>query len=115
MKEIKAIIRPQRLSAVREALRKIPNFPGMTVIQAEGLTAPSKIGETKQTVRTELNDYTAKTRLIIVAPDEQVTQLLEVITRHASTGHIGDGLVWVTPVEHVTYLHAGNPTSTTPL
>ena len=40
MKEIRAIVRPNRLPLLREALRGIPNFPGLTLLKAEGFTAP---------------------------------------------------------------------------
>ena len=39
MKEIRAIVRPNRLSRLRDALRAIPNFPGVTIFKAEGFTA----------------------------------------------------------------------------
>ncbi len=40
MKEIRAIIRPNRLEKLRTALRELPHFPGLTVFKAEGFTAP---------------------------------------------------------------------------
>jgi nitrogen regulatory protein PII len=40
MKEIRAIVRPSRLLGLRDALRAIPNFPGVTLFKAEGFTAP---------------------------------------------------------------------------
>ena len=42
MKEIKAIIRPNKLSALRDALVALPGFPGMTVTKVEGCSAPSR-------------------------------------------------------------------------
>jgi len=44
MKEIRAIVRPNRLPLLREALRGIPNFPGLTLMKAEGFTAPASVG-----------------------------------------------------------------------
>ena len=41
MKEIKAIIRPAKLAALREKLRSLPGFPGMTISKVEGCSAPS--------------------------------------------------------------------------
>jgi nitrogen regulatory protein P-II 1 len=98
MKEIKAVVKPTRLSRLREAFRKMPKFPGMTVVQAEGSGYhPNKL--MRPGVRSELADFTAKVRIEIVAHDEEVEELLRVIHEICHTGQIGDGVVWVTPVE----------------
>jgi nitrogen regulatory protein P-II 1 len=94
MKEIKAIVRPNRLDALRRELRRIPGFPGMTVTQCEGLTAPAKLGSAAD----PLNDFTPKVRIDIVAPDELCETIVEVMQRSGNTGQLGDGLIWETPV-----------------
>lgn len=104
MKEIKAIIRPNKLPALREALRDVPGFPGMTVSKAEGLSAPAKVSAGKS-IKEELTDYTAKTRIEIVAPDELAEVIVDRIVTVANTGHIGDGLVWVTPIDRAVFVH----------
>ena len=55
MKEIRAIVRPGRLERLRDALRAIPNFPGVTLFRAEGFTAPAAID--KRSVKEELTDF----------------------------------------------------------
>lgn len=105
MKEIKAIIRPNKLPALREALREIPGFPGMTVSKAEGLSAPARLGPGKHTIKEELTDFTPKTRIEIVAPDELADAIVDRIVSVSSTGHIGDGLVWVTPIDRAVFVH----------
>lgn len=98
MKEIKAVVKPTRLARLREAFRKLPDFPGMTVIHAEGSgyhpNKPMSPG-----IKSELADYTAKVRLEIVARDEEVEMLVGLIHEICHTGQVGDGVVWVTPVE----------------
>jgi nitrogen regulatory protein P-II 1 len=98
MKEIKAVIKPARLPRLREAFRRIPDFPGMTVIRAEGSgyhpNKPMSPG-----IKSELTDFTAKVRVEIVARDEEVEGLLAIIQEICHTGQIGDGVVWVTPVD----------------
>ena len=79
----------------------------MTVIKAEGMSAPTRVGGGKPTVREELIDYTAKIRIEIVAPDELVEGIVSLIARTARTGNIGDGLVWVTAIESASFFHAG--------
>lgn len=109
MKEIKAVIRPNKLPALRELLRATPGFPGMTVSKAEGVSAPSRIPAGKSSIRDELTDFTAKVRIEIVAPDELAEELVEKIVSVSSTGHIGDGLVWVTPVDRAVFVHKVMP------
>ncbi len=97
MKEIKAVVQPFRLSRIRDAFRKIPDFPGMTVYKAEGSgyhpgTPPA------QGIRAELTDYSTRVRLEIVAADEQIEALWGVLHDVCHSGQAGDGVVWVTPV-----------------
>jgi nitrogen regulatory protein P-II 1 len=98
MKEIKAVIQPARLARVREAFRKIPDFPGMTVSRAEGSgyhpDKPLPAG-----IKSELADYSQKVRIEIVSPDGEVDRLVSIIRDNCHTGQAGDGIVWVTPVE----------------
>lgn len=98
MKEIKAVIRPQRLARLREAFRKLPDFPGMTVMKAEGSGYhPDKPAD--HSIKSELTDYSAKMRIEIVSPDDMVGRLVALIHDATHTGRVGDGVVWVTPVE----------------
>ena len=98
MKEIKAVIQPTRMARLREAFRKMPDFPGMTVSRAEGSGyhpgKPAAPG-----IKGELTDYSAKMRIEIIAPDDQVPRLVAVIREVCHTGQAGDGVVWVNPVE----------------
>jgi len=98
MKEIKAVIQPARLARVREAFRKIPDFPGMTVSRAEGSgyhpDKPAPAG-----IKGELTDYSQKVRIEIVSPDGMVEALLAIIREACHTGRPGDGVVWVNTVE----------------
>ena len=99
MKEIKAVIRPGRLARVREAFRKIPDFPGMTVSRAEGSGYhPDK--PLPPGIKSELTDYSQRVRIEIVSPDAMVESLVATIQASCHTGQAGDGVVWVTPVEH---------------
>ena len=97
MKKITAIVRPVRLEALRSALRRLPDFPGMTVSDCGGMTAPDRLGEE----RDPLADFSSKVRLEIVADEVQARLIIETIRACAATGHVGDGLVWVMPVEEM--------------
>jgi len=97
MKEIRAIIRPSRLPRLREALRAIPNFPGVTVWTAEGFTAPA--AASKRSVREELTDFTQKTLVCVLCGDDMVETIRQAIFDTCSSGQVGDGLVWVVDIE----------------
>jgi len=103
MKEIKAVIRPNKLAALRDAMIALPGFPGMTVSKVEGCGAPSR-HLTKHTIKEELTDYSPKVRIEIVAPDDVAESIFQRITEVAKTGHYGDGLVWMTDVEKATFI-----------
>ncbi len=108
MKEIKAIIRPNKLSALRDALVALPGFPGMTVTKVEGCSAPSR-HVARQRIKDELTDYSPKMRIEIVAPDDVAEAIFQRITEVAQTGHYGDGLVWITEVEKAAFVFKTMP------
>ena len=108
MKEIKAIIRPNKLSALRDALVALPGFPGMTVSRVEGCSAPSR-HVARQRIKDELTDYSPKMRIEIVAPDDVAEAIFQRITEVAQTGHYGDGLVWITEVEKAAFVFKTMP------
>ena len=105
MKEIKAVVRPNKLPALREALRDIPGFPGMTVSKAEGCSAPSR--HVPHNIKEELTDYTPKVRIEIVVKSDDVERCVDAIIKAARTGKIGDGKIFVTPVERVVRIRTG--------
>ncbi len=108
MKEIKAIIRPNKLSALRDALVALPGFPGMTVTKVEGCSAPSR-HVARHRIKDELTDYSPKMRIEIVAPDDVAEAIFQRITEVAQTGHYGDGLVWITEVEKAAFVFKTMP------
>ena len=108
MKEIKAIIRPNKLTVLRDALMAMSGFPGMTVTKVEGCSAPSR-HVVRQKIKDELTDYSPKVRVEIVAPDEVAEAIFQRITEIAQTGHYGDGLVWITEVERAAFIFKTMP------
>jgi len=99
MKEIRAIVRPSRLQRLRDALRAIPNFPGVTLFKAEGFTAPAAVD--KRSVKDELTDFTDKVMVCVLAEADMVETIREAIITAAHTGQVGDGLVWVIDIENI--------------
>ena len=86
MKEIRAIVRPQRLPQLREILRQIPNFPGLTFTKAEGFTAPAHTQ--KRTVKEELTDYTPKIMVTVIADEETALTDVAFLRRRYKGGRI---------------------------
>jgi len=106
MKEIKAVIRPARLDDVRDALMRVPGFPGMTVAHVEGCSAPAR--HQPQNLKEELLDFSPKVQIEMVAADEHADALYEALKQAAATGHVGDGLVWMSEVQRCDYVwHPG--------
>jgi nitrogen regulatory protein P-II 1 len=96
MMEVKAVIRPNKLAALRTALVETPGFPGMTVTKVEGCSAPNRTG--KFNIKDELTDYAAKVKIEMVCNDEVAETLMDRIVAVCQTGQIGDGVVWCTVV-----------------
>lgn len=95
MHEIKAIIRRERLEPVLDALRQIPDVPGITVstVTGYGKRHPPIPGEAQEF------GHVTMTKLELVVPDTMLPEALASIRRAAFTGHPGDGKVFVLPVE----------------
>jgi len=105
VKKIEAIIKPFKLDDVREALSEI----GIT-----GMTATEVRGFGRQKGHTELYrgaeyvvDFLPKIKIEVVCADDQVDRCVEAIVTAARTGKIGDGKIFVVPVERVVRIRTG--------
>ena len=86
MVEIRAIFRPNRLPRLREALRAMPNFPGVTVFKAEGFTAPA--ATSKLSVREELTDFSDKLMLCVLADEDSVEGIRDRKSTRLNSSHV---------------------------
>ena len=105
MKLITAIIKPFKLDEVREALDAL-DLPGMTVTEVKGFG--------RQKVHNELYrgaeyvvDFLPKIKIELAIADEAVNTAIEAIMKAAHTGKIGDGKIFVTPLEQVIRVRTG--------
>ncbi|WP_280190127.1 P-II family nitrogen regulator [Delftia sp. PS-11] len=105
MKEIRAIVRPSRLERLRDALRAIPNFPGVTLFRAEGFTAPAAID--KRSVKEELTDFSDKLMVCVLAEQAMVEPIRAAIVAACHSGQVGDGLVWVVDIAEIHRIRDG--------
>jgi nitrogen regulatory protein P-II 1 len=99
MKEIKAVVQPSRLPRIRSAFRHVKDFPGMTITKVEGCSRETQ--HERKSIREELTEFSPKVRIEIVAPDNLVEGILQVLVEVSSTGQRGDGIVWVTETERM--------------
>lgn len=105
MKQIVAVIKPFKLDEVREGLSEI-GITGLTVTEVRGFG--------RQKGHTELYrgaeyvvDFLPKVRLEVVVQDDRVDEVLESIIKSARTGKIGDGKIFVLPVDQVVRIRTG--------
>jgi nitrogen regulatory protein P-II 1 len=105
MKKVEAIIKPFKLDEVKEALSGI-GVQGITVSEVKGFG--------RQKGHTELYrgaeyvvDFLPKVKLEIIAKDDVVSQVVEAISKAAKTGRIGDGKIFVIPIEEVVRIRTG--------
>ena len=106
MKEIKAVIGPQRLEALRDALRSLPGFPGMTVSRAEGYAAPvPHVGPARHSIKEELTDHVSRLRVEIIASDELAPAVFDCVVKSVSAGSPGDSIVWMCEVARSVFVH----------
>ena len=97
MKKIEAIIKPFKLNDVKEALNEI-GIHGMTVTEVKGFGRQK--GHTEIYRGSEYTvDFLPKVKIETVLPEEQVDAAIEAIIKAAKTGKIGDGKVFVYPVD----------------
>jgi nitrogen regulatory protein PII len=106
MKMITAMIRPGKLDAVKEALVSI-DIVGMTVTDARGFGRQK--GQVERYRGTEYKvDFLSKLKIMIVVSDEKLDAAITAISTAAQTGEIGDGKIFVTPVEDVFRIRTGD-------
>jgi nitrogen regulatory protein P-II 1 len=105
VKKIEAIIREEKLEAVRTAL-EVSGYHGMTVSEVSGhgrqggLTLQWRVGEYKV-------DFLPKLKVEVVVLDEDVGRILNAVTSAARTGERGDGKIFVLPVEDAVRVRTG--------
>jgi nitrogen regulatory protein P-II 1 len=105
MKEITAIIRPDKLEVVKEALQEI-QCNGVTVTEVKGRGRQLGITESYRG-RDYKVDLLPKTRLEIIVNDENTEEVIEAIVKTAQTGDIGDGKIFISPVDDVVRIRTG--------
>jgi nitrogen regulatory protein P-II 1 len=105
MKKIEAIIKPFKLDDVKRALQEL-GVKGLTVTEVKGFGRQKGHTEIYRGAEYEV-DFVPKTKIELVLEDELLEQAVETITRSGRTGKIGDGKIFVLPVEDVIRIRTG--------
>ena len=105
MKLVTAIVKPFKLDDVKDALKAL-DIQGMTVAEVQGFGRQR--GHTEVYRGAEYTvDFVPKVRVDVLTDDADVTRIVDAIVTAARTDKIGDGKVWVTPVENVIRIRTG--------
>lgn len=105
MKLITTIIKPFKLDDVKDALKSI-GIQGMTVSEVKGFGRQGGHTETYRGSEYAI-DFVPKMKLELVIDDAQIDQVVEAISKAASTGKIGDGKIWITDVNTIVRIRTG--------
>jgi len=106
LKKIEAIIRPEKVNDVKQALDDL-GFHGMNFIQVTGRGAQRGIVHQGRSGETVTVDLLPKVKLEVVVPDAATEKVIEAICQASRTGVIGDGKIFVIPVEEAIRVRTG--------
>ncbi|MEI7746709.1 MAG: P-II family nitrogen regulator [Actinomycetota bacterium] len=105
MKLVVAVLKPFKLDDVKEKLKSI-GVSGMTLTEAQGFGRQRGHTEVYRGAEYEV-DFVPKLRIELLVEDGQVDEVVDAIVQTAATGKIGDGKVWVVPVDSAVRVRTG--------
>jgi nitrogen regulatory protein P-II 2 len=109
MKLIIAVIKPFKLDEVRDALTAI-GIQGMTIVEVKGYGRQKGHKEIYRGAEYAVN-FLPKTRVEVAVDDDRVDKVVQAITAAAKTGQIGDGKIFITPIDHAVRIRTGETDS----
>jgi nitrogen regulatory protein P-II 1 len=105
MKLVVAVLKPFKLDDVKEALKRL-GVQGMTLSESQGFGRQRGHTEVYRGAEYEI-DFVPKLRVEVLVDDAQTDDVVNAIAQAANTGKIGDGKIWVVPVETVVRVRTG--------
>ncbi len=96
MKEVKAVIQPFKVEAVIEALHRIGNLPSVVISPAQAVD-----------VQHEQHTHVTKSKIELMVPDAMVEAVVSAIAAAAHTGVVGDGRIFVIPIDETVLIRTG--------
>jgi len=105
MKKVEAIIKPFKLDEVKEALGEL-GVQGMTVTEVKGF---GRTGGKREVYRGSayVVDFVPKVKVEVIVPEAVVVQVIDAVEKAAKTGRIGDGKIFVSPIEEAIRIRTG--------
>ncbi len=110
MKKVEAIIKPFKLEEVKDALSSV-GVTGVTVTEVKGFGRQKGHKEMYRGAEYVV-EFLPKLKIEVVITDEKLRQVMEIIQKTASTGRIGDGKIFVIPVENAVRIRTGEEGAT---
>ena len=104
MKKVEAIIKPFKLDEVKDALSEV-GIQGMTVTEVKGFGRTG--GKEVYRGSAYVVDFVPKVKLEIVVPEAMVKEVIDAIEKSAKTGRIGDGKIFVMPIDEAVRIRTG--------
>ncbi len=105
MKKIEIITRPYKLDEVKTALTGL-GIKGMTIIEVKGFGRQRGHKEVYRGAEYQV-EFTAKIKIEVVVEDDMLAEVIQVVQNTAKTGQVGDGKIFVFPVENVVRIRTG--------
>jgi nitrogen regulatory protein P-II 1 len=105
MKKIEAIIKPFRLDEVKDALNKL-GISGMTIIEVKGFGRQRGHKEIYRGTEYQV-DFVPKIKIDLVVPEKLADKAVAAISENAKTSKVGDGKIFVTPIEQAVRIRTG--------
>ena len=105
MKLVIAVVKPHRLDDVKEALREM-GVSGLTAVEAQGFGRQRGHTEIYRGAEYQV-DFVPKVQVQVVVEDDQAQPVIDAVLASDRTGKIGDGKIWVVPVEQVYRIRTG--------
>jgi len=105
VKLVVAIVKPHRLDEVKEALRDA-GVNGLTTTEVEGFGRQRGHTEVYRGAEYQV-DFVPKVKVEVLCDDDQLSGVVDAVMKAARTGKIGDGKIWVVPVEQVVRIRTG--------
>ncbi len=105
MQLVTAVVKPFKLDDVKDALKGV-GVQGMTVTEVKGFGRQGGHTETYRGAEYSI-DFVPKVKIEVLVPDADARKIAEVVTAAANTGKIGDGKIFITPVDEVIRIRTG--------
>jgi len=105
VKLVVAIVKPHKLDEIKEALRDL-GVDGLTTSEVEGFGRQRGHTEVYRGAEYQV-DFVPKVKIEVLCDDGRSAEVVDAITTAARTGRIGDGKIWVTPVEELMRIRTG--------